>query len=323
LEALGADEAALQGCHHGYMRETRNEANRVVARAKWSRERGRRVLSVVRLQLLAALAEAARQAGAALVFGSEITEAAPDGTVVMPDGERIAADLVLAADGVNSRIRDRLGLLKMRRPLPDGAIRLMIPRLREENAHEEHWKYVEYWSGTRRVLYTPCSADELYLALTALDDDIEAKAVPIRKEVWKKSFPHLAPLIDRIGGQGRWDRFEVITLRRWSEGRVAILGDAAHAQAPNLGQGGGCAMMNALGLAVALDEAPTIEEGLQLWERRERPLTEYTQRVSSLYGRVTTLPPFFRHLVLGAVGRSKWAMAQRMRAANHIPTGAH
>src|ERR1700722_4865176 len=56
LEAICAGEAALRGCHHGYMRETRNEANRVVARAKWSRERGHRVLSVVRLQLLAALA---------------------------------------------------------------------------------------------------------------------------------------------------------------------------------------------------------------------------------------------------------------------------
>ena len=48
--------------------------------------------------------------------------------------------------------------------------------------------------------------------------------------------------------------FEVITLKRWSAGRLAIVGDAAHAQAPNLGQGGGCAMMNGLGLAVAIEE---------------------------------------------------------------------
>ena len=60
-------------------------------------------------------------------------------------------------------------------------------------------------------------------------------------------------LIDRIGEQGRYDRFDLIKLKRWSAGRVALIGDAAHALPPNIGQGGGCAMMNALSLAVYLD----------------------------------------------------------------------
>jgi 2-polyprenyl-6-methoxyphenol hydroxylase-like FAD-dependent oxidoreductase len=43
---------------------------------------------------------------------------------------------------------------------------------------------------------------------------------------------HLEKLIDRIEEQGRYDRFELIKLRRWSAGRVAIIGDAAHALPP-------------------------------------------------------------------------------------------
>ena len=82
-------------------------------------------------------------------------------------------------------------------------------------------KTIEYWSGTRRVLYTPCSETDIYIALTMLDSDEAAKAVPVRKDEWKRAFPHLETLIDRIGDQGRYDRFDLIKLKRWSAGRVA------------------------------------------------------------------------------------------------------
>lgn len=321
LEALGALAQAMDDCHQGLMRETRDDANRVVATARWTREPGRRVVSIVRQQLLGALADRARAVGVELIFGSEAVAATREGTIMFADGSRASADLVIAADGVNSRIRDGLGLLRSRRQLVDGAIRLLIERLPEERESEEGGKYVEYWSGHRRILYTPCSSRHLYLALTTLDSDQAGKRVPLDKDVWKQSFPHLAALIDRIDDKGRWDRFEVVKLRRWSAGRVAIVGDAAHAQAPNLGQGGGCSLMNALALAVSVSEADTIEEGLATWEARERPLTEHTQRASSLYGRVTVLPPFIRSLVLDLAGRSSWITAQRMRTAFHIPTG--
>jgi 2-polyprenyl-6-methoxyphenol hydroxylase-like FAD-dependent oxidoreductase len=102
------------------------------------------------------------------------------------------------------------------------------------------------------VLYTPCSETQIYVALTMLHSDEVAKAMPLRKDAWKTWFPHLAPLIDRLGDDGRYDRFEYIRLKKWSSGRVAVIGDAAHALPPNIGQGAGCAMMNALALAVFL-----------------------------------------------------------------------
>lgn len=55
----------------------------------------------------------------------------------------------------------------------------------------------------------------------------------------------------------RWDTFEFIKLKSWSISNVAILGDAAHAQPPYLGQSGGCTMMNALGRA----DAATLNHG--------------------------------------------------------------
>jgi 2-polyprenyl-6-methoxyphenol hydroxylase-like FAD-dependent oxidoreductase len=147
--------------------------------------------------------------------------------------------------------------------------------------------HTEHWSGTRRVLYTPCSDEDLYIALTMLNSDAQAGQVPVDKALWRSSFPQLAGVIDRIGDQGRQDPFEVVRLSAWSKGRLAIIGGAANALPPNLGQGGGCAMMNALSLAVIVSRFDDVAERLREWERLERPLTDHTQRISLLYGRPT------------------------------------
>src|SRR5260221_8830547 len=142
-----------------------------------------------------------------------------------------------------------------------------------------------------------------------LDRDEVAKATPVRKDAWKAWFPHLAPLIDRLGAQGRYDRFDLIKLRRWSSGRVAVIGDAAHALPPNIGQGAGCAMMNALSLAVFLERGADVPGQLQAWERAERPLTDHSQRISRLYGMPTFWPAPLPRLFYAAAARSRWITA--------------
>ena len=137
----------------------------------------------------------------------------------------------------------------------------------------------------------------------------------------RAGFPHLEPLIERIGDEGRYDRFDLIKLSRWSAGKVAVIGDAAHALPPNIGQGGGCAMMNALSLAVYLDREADVSAALATWERNERPVTEHAQRISYLLGLPTTWPPALRAMALGMAGRSKWLVRQRIKTALHRPTG--
>jgi 2-polyprenyl-6-methoxyphenol hydroxylase-like FAD-dependent oxidoreductase len=318
LEAVGAYAAAVAGAPSAHTREVHDDRNRVVSVHRWS---GSRVFSIVRQNVINALAAAATASGAEIVTGSAATEATADGELMLANGERLEADLIVGADGSNSSVRGSLGIPMKRKALVDGCTRLLMPGTPEECGGADYGKTIEYWSGTRRILYTPCSESELYIALTMLDSDTAAKEVPLRKDVWKAAFPHLAALIDRIGDQGRYDRFELIRLRRWSAGRVAIVGDAAHALPPNLGQGGGCAMMNALALAVHLDRAPDVPSALAAWERQERPLTDHTQRMSFLLGLPTTWPPPVRAFAFGLAGRSRWLTAQRTRTALHRPTG--
>jgi 2-polyprenyl-6-methoxyphenol hydroxylase-like FAD-dependent oxidoreductase len=112
-----------------------------------------------------------------------------------------------------------------------------------------------------------------------------------------------------------------VRLKTWSAGRVAVLGDAAHALPPNIGQGAGCSMMNALSLAYYLDREKDMATALRVWEHNERPLTEHTQRISVFLGLPTTWPTPLRRAFLTLAGKSKWMIAQRTKTARHVPVG--
>ena len=318
LEALGAYEHAVATAPLATPREVRDGADRTISVHSWGAKA--RVYSIVRQRVIDALAAAARRSGAEILTGSEVVSA-HNGQVGFADGSTVNADLIVAADGINSRLRDGLGLVKRRRDMADGAIRALLPYAPGEIEAVDVNRTIEYWSGQRRVLYTPCSDGQLYLALTMLDRDLAGKAVPIDIASWQRAFPHLAHLFPRVGGEARYDRFGYVSLKSWSAGRVAVIGDAAHALPPNIGQGAGCSMMNALSLADHLDREPDMAQAFALWERKERPLTQHTQRVSVFLGLPTTWPAPLRRMFFGLAGRSRLLTEMRTRTARHVPTG--
>jgi 2-polyprenyl-6-methoxyphenol hydroxylase-like FAD-dependent oxidoreductase len=280
-----------------------------------------------RQHIIAQLAERARSAGADIRFNSAVRTANPHGSITLEDGQTLPADLVVAADGINSTIRDALNLTKQRIFGRDCGVRINIPRRPDEIAADqrEGTVMVEAWADKRRVLYCPVTRDEFYVLLTCTTRDTAATTSPIDPHVWARSFPAMRDLFVRIREeadwpQSHWAHFQTIRLKRWSAGRIAVLGDAAHAMPPYLAQGAGHAMMNALGLAESLRAGPTIESALAEWERRERPLTEHTQLWTRIYGATMFLPkPLKRISIL--VEKIPWVVAQYVRAANHVPTG--
>ncbi len=321
LEAIGAYDEAIRDSHRGVRSFVRDLHGNTMEERDYTKVR---IIPVLRQDLVNAIAGVALRHGAEIRFNSVGVSARPEGELTLADGSVHEADLILAMDGVGSRIRDSLGLLQTNERLVDGCIRALIPSTPAEFNGAGGRHYVENWNGTRRLLISPLNDHAIYLAFTCLDTDTEAKQVPLNTPLWRETFPHLSHYIDRVGDDARWDIFSIIKLKAWSSGRVAIAGDAAHAQPPNLGQGGGMAMQNALGLAVAMEQAKgkdDIPPLLLEWERRERPLTEHCQRWSTLYSELTTWPDEVRHAAMRAASHTPWIVEQLRKAANSYPTG--
>lgn len=308
LAALGAYEDVLAGAHEAICYETRHDG-RLIAEYCFTPDKGTRMLTMTRQHLYAALLRVAQREGIEIIVGSEVKAATPAGGLLTTDGRELHADLVIGADGVGSKVRDLLGLLQERKIYSDGIVRVLAPRLTHELAPGAWDHVIDFWNmqpRPLRILYVPCNRRDLYLAMMAPVADKEATAIPLRTEIWIEAFPQLAPVIRKLTVGGRYDAYETTKLSRWSAGNVAIVGDAAHAMTPTLGQGAGTAMMNALALAVALATATSVPRALQEWERRERPLTEYTQDCSAQIANERRL--------------SRWD-PETLRAANHVPTG--
>ena len=318
-----ADEVIAGGARIDRRDSLDGDANVVM-----TRKTERSPYRIDRRHIVGLIARCAAEAGAEIALGSRISEVSPDGAVTTDDGTRKEADLVVVADGAGSTLRTPLDLLKQQIWQRDGAVRVTVPRTPDEIAEDavSGTVMVEAWSDNRRVLYCPVNDTEFYVLLGSLVDDEAGKATPIDPDVWSRSFPALGPFLVRVAAEAdweeaRWAQFQTVRLKRWWKGRVAVLGDAAHAMPPYLAQGAGHAMMNALGLAVALDEEPDLHSAFRAWERRERPLTEHTQRWTRIYGNTIFLPRPLKRVSIAAERLIPWIGRQYLHAAHVVPTG--
>jgi 2-polyprenyl-6-methoxyphenol hydroxylase-like FAD-dependent oxidoreductase len=319
LAALGVLDAVLADTLPAWRHEKRNQQGEVFAHSRLAPDF--RLYVPPRESLLLALYEALIAAGGEIVFQSRAVAADPRGWLLFADGSKTCADLVIAADGINSPIRDSLGLLRWRRPVNQFGYRAMIRREPGELASDIGRTHCENWNGSRRLLYAPCTEQLAYVQLTSLKDDEAANQVPIDRAVWRSAFPHLGWIIDRLPDDGRGDWFELIRTRNWVAGRVALVGDAASGQPPFLGQGGGCAMMAGYTLAEAIDHAGDVTAGIARWQHREQPVTEWIQQVAYWYGQLALLSPATRTLMFRVLDRSRWLRdATLFFAAGRDPT---
>jgi 2-polyprenyl-6-methoxyphenol hydroxylase-like FAD-dependent oxidoreductase len=323
LESLGAFEFATRGCFQGTEFEHRDNNNKIVDSLRLPTDC--RLITIMRSQLLEALKRVCVDYGVKLRTSMETVGATARGELHFSNGERVAADLAVGVDGTWSKVREGLGIPFTHQLTREGCLRTIVRREPSDFISADVGKYIENWNGTRRFLITPTSETSIYLALTCPEDDVAGRALPIDRELWATSFPQWSHLIKRIGEDATWSLYSIINCREWSVGRTAISGDAAHAQPPNLGQGGGMAMQNGLALAAHMEgikdkiEIPT---RLEAWEKNVRPLTDHCQKWSTLYGEVTYLPDDLRAQIFKGSSDNTWIGEQLLLAANSKPFGA-
>ncbi|MEU0359532.1 FAD-dependent oxidoreductase [Streptomyces cyaneofuscatus] len=314
LDAIDALEPATAGAHVAPAVEMRTRDGKPFLTIAVNGKEQPRCLTLLRDQLITALLDAAQAAGVEVFTDSSATSVRPDGTVHFAEADAERADLVVVADGAHSRLRDSVDLAYTRVRMTQGAARMMIPAAAGTLPAGDAVRHLEHFHGRRRLLYTPCTPDQVYLAFTCDADDRAVDGPYVDTDAWSRSFPGMAEVLRAADGVPvtRWDTFEYVRLSRWSRGRVAFLGDAAHAQPPYLGQGGGTAMTNAVALAAAVSRpGVTLPAALAAWERGTRPGVERTQRTSYRMRLLNRVPDGIRNTLIGVAGRtSRYTDAQ-------------
>jgi salicylate hydroxylase len=210
-------------------------------------------------------------------------------------GRTVEVDGVIAADGVRSVVRRFVagddGLLYSRTSGFRGIVPIgKLPSLPDPQA-------IQFWMGpSAHLLHYAIGADGGHVNFLAVvegprdwpypekglaaSNDAEALAL------FQGWHPAVTEMIAAVRHEVRWGLFLARPLRRWRRGRVVLLGDAAHAMLPHLGQGANQAIEDGVALAVLLEgKTPAdVPDTLRGYERFRRVRTDVVQAESRQNG---------------------------------------
>lgn len=192
------------------------------------------------------------------------------GAVVDERGTRHGGfDLVVVADGAASQLRARIASPRLDRPYPWGAQWCLVPAGDWPHADVLRQRYVgaRRMAGMLPVGTRPGDAvprlSFFWSVPTSELDRVDVDAGAWREDVarvWPEALATLDGL-DAPAGLAR-ARYRDTVHDAWHRGRAVLLGDAAHAMSPQLGQGVNMALLDALRLRDALRSAAPLDDAL-------------------------------------------------------------
>lgn len=199
-------------------------------------------------------------------FGVEVVSADAGGRVLArreSDEFVWTGDLVIGADGVHSRVR-QTGRFGVRQTPGLTYMRALVDA--DVARCEEAW--------TSRGLFGSFPVPGgTYVYASAAEGEEASGNLPALCAAWSRAY---APAGEMLTHVRAWDdlifsRVVRVDCERWVDGRVALVGDAAHAMAPNLGQGANSALVDAAVLLDELQAGDTLPRALDAWQTRRQP----------------------------------------------------
>ena len=131
------------------------------------------------------------------------------------------------------------------------------------------------------------------------DDPLSGRLARFRERFSGVGGP-VKPSLDALGADADLHVVPVerVDLDNWQEGRVLLIGDAAHATSPHMGEGGSLAMEDAVVLAEILQGNADIDAALRSFTPRRRPRVAWVQEQTMIAARAWVLPPAVRNAAL-------------------------
>lgn len=208
-------------------------------------------------------------------------------TVHFSNGASDTADLLIAADGINSNVRAQMYPYSYPRYSGYTAWRSVVPF----EHHLMQGKFGETWGYGQRFGMMPISNNRVYWFAT--ENAPEGKRYSSEQTKahlqdlfgdWHEPIPALleATKAEQIL---QHDIFDIAPLQNWMDGRVVLLGDAAHAMTPNMGQGACQAIEDAYALARVLARK-SLPEALYDYQNMRIPRVHQIMSQSRQIGQV-------------------------------------
>jgi len=215
------------------------------------------------------------------------------GVTVTVGGTPTLYDLVLGADGVHSTVRQLTFGPGAVRKVGQYARRFVV----ETDVEPATWS-VRLGPGSA-FLTIPIGENQVYCYVDGPLDD------PRSLHDLLAGYADPVPtLLDALDAEATVQAGEIeeVVLDSWGRDAVLLIGDAAHATSPNMAQGAGLAIEDAIVLAETLGSASSLAEALATFERRRRPRTDWVREQTHRRDRARGLPPALRNLVLRRFG---------------------
>jgi 2-polyprenyl-6-methoxyphenol hydroxylase-like FAD-dependent oxidoreductase len=220
-----------------------------------------------------------------------IEQGSGQATLVFADGSRERADIVIGADGVHSTVREII--LGPEKPLHRGRIAYRAVFPAERIGRDIGPSRTKWWGPDRHIViyYTTANRSEVYF-VTSLPEPAEwvtreswsAKGdVQELRAAYEGFHADVRAVLEGCPDCHKWAILEREPLARWSEGRVALLGDACHPMTPYMAQGAATSIEDAAILARCLDavDGEDIAGAFRRYEAHRKPRTSRIQAISS------------------------------------------
>lgn len=235
-----------------------------------------------------------------------------DGVRVRLEGrDPVNGVALIAAEGLRSPIRAQM--IGDGEPGVSGhtTYRSVIPT--EQMPEDLRWNAATLWAGPKcHIVHYPLKGWKLFnLVVTYHRDVTEAVAgVPVSKEEVRKGFEHIAPRARQVIEHGKdwklWVLCDRDPITNWIDGRVVLLGDAAHPMLQYFAQGACMAMEDGVCLSHMMEKhGGNIDAAFEAYRDQRVVRTARVQMSSRLIGEYIYHPDGAKALVRNAVMKSK------------------
>ena len=222
-------------------------------------------------------------------FDKRLTAVKSDGAgarLSFADGSSAEADLVIGADGVNSKVREAVAGPGKSRFTGAVAHRAIYPSALLGGLQVRNC--TKWWGPNSHILiyYIEQSRKEIYLVTSAKGDWNSQNPWEFctREEVagaFEGFHPEVRQVIETAPQLTKWPILDIEPIETWSRDRLVLLGDACHAMMPYMASGAAMAMEDAAVLARCLIQSDDHADAFVVYQATRTPRVDKVQRISA------------------------------------------